>query len=142
MQHSELILTLKNNGCRLTPQRQLIINLLLVHQNELMRVDDLLSEAKVQNPAINATTIYRNLEMLDAYDLIYTQNAKDGSKLYKLVCHTAHHHHIICRSCGQMLPIDYCPIVPQLEALVDTYGFTLEEHHLELYGLCAKCRIT
>lgn len=140
MKTIELLNSLKKKGCRMTPQRKIIIELLIDHQHELIRVDDLLSEAKKSNSAMNATTIYRNLEIIGDLGLLYTQNAKDGSKLYKLVCHTAHHHHIICRSCGKMLPIDYCPIVPDLEALVADQGFTLEDHYLELYGLCQQCQ--
>ena len=136
----ELNHRLKEKGCRMTPQREIIIGLLNDHQHELVSVDTLLKEAKKNNPAINATTIYRNLELFDDLSLIYTQNGKDGSKLYKLVCHTAHHHHIICKSCGKMLPIDYCPVAPQLVALVEEKGFTLEDHHLELYGLCKECQ--
>lgn len=136
----DLIQQLKEKGCRLTPQRKTIMDVLVKNQHVLNSVDALLSEAKKVNPAINATTIYRNLELLDELNLIYTQNAKDGCKLYKLVCHTAHHHHLICQKCGKMLPIDYCPIAPQLEVMVAEHGFTLEGHHLELYGVCADCQ--
>lgn len=140
MQLNELLERLKKEGCRMTPQRHTIIHLLNKHQHELVSVETLLKEAKIDNPAMNATTIYRNLELLDQFNLLYTQNSKDGSKLYKLVCHTVHHHHIICTNCGKILPIDYCPIAPQLEALVKEQGFTLEEHHLELYGKCPQCQ--
>ncbi len=136
----ELIDRLKEKGCRMTPQRTIIIGILTDHQYELISVETLLIEAKKVNPAINATTIYRNLELLDELNLIYSQNGKDGSKLFKLVCHNAHHHHIICKGCGKMLPIDFCPVAPELVQMVADKGFTLEEHHLELYGYCSDCQ--
>lgn len=139
MLQEELLALLKQKGCRMTPQRKIIFELLIKNHHTLSRVDDLLNEAKLSNPAINATTIYRNLELLDELGLIHTHNDKDGSKLYKLVCHKAHHHHIICKSCGKMSPIDYCPITPELEALMARESFTLQEHHLELYGICKDC---
>lgn len=140
MHLDELLQRLKEKGCRMTPQRSTIIHILNKHQHELVSVELLLNEAKVENPNINATTIYRNLELLDELNLVFTQNSKDGSKLYKLVCHTVHHHHIICTKCGKILPIDYCPIAPQLEELLAEQGFTLEEHQLELYGICRQCK--
>lgn len=141
MQLEELLSIIKEKGCRMTPQRKIIIELLIKRHNTLSCVDDLLNEAKISNPAINATTIYRNLELLDDLGLIHTHNDKDGRKLYKLVCHKAHHHHIICQSCGKMLPIDYCPITPELEVLVAELGFTLDAHNLELFGTCKDCRV-
>jgi len=140
MQLDELLSILKEKGCRMTPQRKIIIDLLIKRLDTLSRVDDLLGEAKLSNPAINATTIYRNLELLDDLGLLHIHNDNDGSKLYKLICHKAHHHHIICKSCGKILPIDYCPITPELKAIIAKESFTLEEHHLELYGTCKDCR--
>lgn len=140
MNEEFLFQQLKEKGCRMTPQRKIILNLLLSHSQELLAVDALLTEARKINPAINATTLYRNLDLLNNMNLLYTKNAEDGSKLYKLVCYSSHHHHIICTECGKMLPIDYCPMVPQLEDLVRDTGFTLDHHHLELYGRCSDCR--
>ncbi len=140
MDHQDLLDRLKKHGCRMTPQRTIIIDLLIKHQHSLISIDTLLANAKALNPAINATTIYRNIDLLSEMDLLYSRNTDDGSKLYKLICHTAHHHHIICSHCGKMLPIDYCPIVPQLESLVKDSGFILEAHNLELIGLCPDCQ--
>lgn len=140
MELQELVFAIKEKGGRLTPQRRLIAQLLIEHQHCLLKVDDLLKLAKDISPDINATTLYRNLELLDQLKLLYTQNDNDGSKAYKLICHHAHHHHIICTNCGKMLPIDYCPIEPQLEALLTKEGFILESHRLELLGCCKECQ--
>ena len=135
----DVINKIKEKGGRITPQREVIISLLIAHQEELLSADTLLSEAKTRNPAINATTIYRNLELLEDFGLLYTQRSHDGANQYKLVCHGGHHHHIICKNCGKMLPIDFCPVDSRLKELLDQQNFVLEEHILELYGHCKEC---
>lgn len=140
MEYTEVLETLKKKGCRMTPQRKTILGLLAQHQHSLISVEQLLSEAKKENPAINATTVYRNLELLDDLHLLHTHSGDDGSKGYKLVCHGGHHHHILCTDCGKISPIDYCPIAPELEAMVEAKGYSLEGHKLELYGLCPDCQ--
>lgn len=142
MNEKSLYQILKEKGCRMTPQRKIILNILLVHDQELLTAEALLSKAKSDNPAINATTVYRNLDLLNELELLYTKNQSDGSKVYKLICSGSHHHHIICTGCGKMLPIDYCPLAPALEQMVNDTGFTLEDHSLELYGLCPSCQKT
>lgn len=139
MTSSQIVKKLKEKGCRITPQRKIIIELLVNQQHKLLTADTLIKEARAVNDAINATTIYRNLEALENAQLLYVQKNEEGTNLYKLICRAEHHHHIICKDCGRMEAIDYCPIVPQLKAMVADQGFTLEDHTLELYGHCNRC---
>jgi Fe2+ or Zn2+ uptake regulation protein len=99
----------------------------------------LLSLSQSLNKEINATTIYRNLELLDTMHLLYKSTNDHNITHYKLICSEHHHHHLICNQCGRMEAIDYCPILPSLEALVKAHKFTLLDHSLELFGLCDDC---
>ncbi len=56
-----------------------------------------------------------------------------------------HHHHLVCRTCGQVSDL---PPSPRLERALaeaalrvasDT-GFDVIEHRVDLVGLCANCR--
>lgn len=141
MTYQEALDHLKENCCRMTGQRKIILSQLVAHQHAMTTVDILLQGAKKENPAINATTLYRNLDLLFDMGLLYTDIDEDGTKRYKLVCHMAHHHHITCTDCGQMTPIDYCPIAPGLESMVADKGYTLEGHRMELFGVCDACRV-
>lgn len=142
MDTNYIISLLKTKGCRITPQRKIIITILVKHQYELLTADQLLILCQIINPDINSTTIYRNLELLDSMKLVYKLTNQHAITTYKIICHTNHHHHIICLNCGKMLPIDYCPINPELEALIAEHDFTLIDHNLEFYGYCKKCNIT
>lgn len=139
MKREELINRLKENGCRMTGTRETILDLLLDHQQTLISVDDLHKQASSINPSINQTTVYRNIQQLEELDLLYVKQT-ENTAYYKLVCHSHHHHHIICLGCQKMVPIDYCPIKPALEDLVHKEGFSLTDHHMELYGYCSECQ--
>jgi Fur family zinc uptake transcriptional regulator/Fur family ferric uptake transcriptional regulator len=140
MNFENLKVIIKEKGCRMTTQRKAILEILIKHQDKLETVDDILKICQVDYPEINATTIYRNLELLDQHDLIYKMNIDRHTTGYKLKCMDHHHHHMICLKCGVMEAIDYCPISPELLKLSEEKGFSVTEHNLELYGYCKKCK--
>jgi len=125
--------------CRITPQRRTIIEVLLSHESTLLSADNLLKLCQQKNPDINTTTVYRNLELFDALNLMYTMNIDRNTMGYKLLCSNHHHHHMICLICGKMEAIEYCPISPDLINQATTQGFNITNHNLELYGYCHNC---
>ena len=50
-----------------------------------------------------------------------------------------HRHYAVCTSCGAMIPLHTCPVVEMPQELNDA-GFTVTEHHLEIAGICKKCK--
>jgi len=134
-----LITKLKNNKCRITPQRKAILEILVAHQDKAMTVDELFISATKKRDDINMTTIYRNLELLDKFALLYKIQADPHTLAYKLICHEHHHHHIICSICGKMAPIDYCPLTPEVKQLIEEKGYNLTDHSLKFYGICDTC---
>lgn len=140
MTYEYLVEQIKKSRGRMTPQRELILHHLVDHQQELLTVDDLLHLCQKDNKQINMTTIYRNLEFLEKNNLIYKLNIDHTTSGFKLPCNaTDHHHHMICRSCGRMVVLDYCPMSPELLEKARNSGFTITDHNLDLYGLCESC---
>ena len=138
-----LVEQIKKNRGRMTPQRELILHHLVDNQQILLTADDLLSLCQKDNPIINMTTIYRNLEVLENLDLIYKKNIDATTSAYKLSCDEQschhYHHHLICKSCSKIRAINYCPISPEIIELAHKLGFTITDQNLEFYGICDKC---
>lgn len=135
-----LVKQIKKSQGRITPQREIILHHLIDCQQTLLTVDDLLRMCQKENVHINMTTIYRNLEALEKMNLLYKLNIDHTTSGFKLVCNNnAHHHHMICKSCGKVIAIDYCPMSPELIEKAHNSGFTITDHHLEFYGLCDSC---
>ena len=87
------------------------------------------------------STIYRTLEMLETKGFI-TRTTIMGSDMayYEITPHT-HRHYAVCTKCGDMVPLHTCPVVEMPQELTDA-GFTVTEHHLEIAGICQKCKQT
>ena len=63
----------------------------------------------------------------------------DGQQLFRLCGDDGHHHHLVCTNCGKTVEIE-SPSESWLKGISDKYGFTIERHTLEVFGLCEDCR--
>lgn len=139
MELTNLMEMLKSNGYKVTEQRKAILKVLSINSKNLISVEQLLNEAKELNAKTNISTVYRNLEILEKTNQLYRFVTENGVALYKLACQDAHHHHIICKKCGNTEVIDYCPM-DTLKLLSSAKNFELTDHKIELYGYCNKCK--
>ena len=50
------------------------------------------------------------------------------------------YHHLICKTCGKVLPF-YDDLLEELERRIeDETGFHVLDHELKFYGQCRECR--
>jgi Fur family zinc uptake transcriptional regulator len=84
--------------------------------------------------------IYRALDRLIDYRLVHRIETLNA---YLFCDHGPHAEEVafaICRRCGAVVEIAMKGIMPGLERSAAGRGFTVEEAHIELSGLCADCR--
>ena len=125
---------------KITKPRLAFAQVLVENQNVMLTAESLYAKTRALFPKANLSTIYRNLEALEQLNMLYKITTDKGVNLYKLKCASSHHHHhIICTSCGKVLDIHYCPFDTFAHIAAEA-GFTISEHRLELYGLCADCQ--
>ena len=53
-------------------------------------------------------------------------------------CHSGHHHHLICLTCGSVEETEICA-APAPAELKRRYGFSESSHEVDIYGTCARC---
>jgi len=126
---------LKLKGYKLTRQREAILNAFLACASPIVTAHQLYGIVMTKTPTINFSTVYRNLEMLVHEGIINKVVVQDKTQTYELSSDAEHHHHMICKNCGSVQCIDYCPI----EIISEKHGFKHTEHTLEIYGFCRKC---
>ena len=52
-----------------------------------------------------------------------------------------HHHHLICKTCGKVLPF-YDDLLEELEHRIEKEtGLHVLDHELKFYGQCKECQI-
>ena len=92
----------------------------------------------VKEDKINISTIYRNLNILVDKDIIQKATEING-QIYYLFNNNKHIHHLICIKCGEVVPLDNCPIRDMEEELIKTTNYKIISHSLEFRGICPKC---
>jgi Fur family ferric uptake transcriptional regulator len=51
----------------------------------------------------------------------------------------SHHHHLVCTSCGALVPIDQPKLERLVQHIANDHGYNLTSHHVELQGVCNAC---
>jgi Fur family ferric uptake transcriptional regulator len=115
--------TLHDRGFRMTPQRQLVLD--AVEELEHATPEQICSSVQRLAPAVNITTVYRTLDLLERLGVVRHTHLGHGAPSYSV--HEHEHLHLVCHWCGQVaeVPTDF--------------GFRLDASHVALSGTCARC---
>jgi Fur family transcriptional regulator, ferric uptake regulator len=89
---------------------------------------------------VGLSTVYRNLQVLAAEDLVDTLRNEDGEVLYRECSAKQHHHHLVCRSCGRVVEVRGPAVERWADKAAGDHGFTDVSHTVEIFGLCPDCR--
>lgn len=128
----------QDKGLKMTRPRQAILEVLL-HQPAWVTARDLYNDMAAQQRHIDFSTICRNLDVLTASGLLCrVDRDNNGIFAYRIREMKEHHHHIICRSCGKITPMEFCPL-EQMSAC-HAEGFSELECRFEVYGTCQECQ--
>ncbi len=127
---------LKKQGCRITPQRKLIIE--YFHDSRYhISAEDIINHVQQRIPRVNKSTIYRNLITLEKAGAIYKTESDDH-----FIYHHAeegHHHHLVCINCGQIQECREDLFQDVEKHTLHQYQFQANFQHLVINGLCNKC---
>jgi len=128
---------LRARGYRLTPQRQLVLEAVtaLGHATP----DDVHAEVQRTSSAVNLSTVYRTLELLEELGLVTHTHLGHGPPTYHLA-EKADHLHLVCRDCGRVTEADVS-VADDLVAQVSArHGFETDVRHFAIFGRCADCQ--
>ena len=132
---TELRQTLHRKGLRMTPQRQLVLDAV----SDLGHATPEAVCGRVQEtaPAVNITTIYRTLDLLEQLGIVRHTHLGHGAPTYATARHS--HVHLVCHRCGAVDEIDAEVLDALSEELSRTRDFVLDPTHVALSGLCLGC---
>ncbi len=131
---------LKDKALKFTNQREKILETLYYSQEHLTP-EALHQLIKEKNPELNAgiATIYRTLAMLEENDIVSSLSFGAQGKKYELGAKD-HHDHMICTSCGQITEFVDEVIEQQQHKIAEKFGFTMQDHSMQIYGICKQCQ--
>ena len=127
---------LREKGYRLTPQRELV--LAAVEELGHATPDEVLTKVREQSAAVNISTVYRTLELLEELGLVRHTHLTDRAPTYHSTA-TPEHVHLVCRGCGTVLDAKPEEFEPLTSNLRDRHGFTMDVGHLTVFGRCRNC---
>lgn len=125
-------------GLRLTPQRQLLLDLLRecgghLDANELHRL------ARERDARVSLATVYRSLRLFKELGLVEERRLASEHLHYEPKGEGTHHH-LICLGCGRVIEFDH----PMIEEAIAEVGrrkrFAVTRIELRGEGHCARCR--
>lgn len=129
---------IRSKGCRLTEERLRLIDGIR-RQRGHFNVDILVSCLKKQGLKVSRDTVYRNLPILLEAGIIAQSFRTSRDTYYECACSKAHHDHLVCRECGNVVEFKDSGIEKAQRNVAEKYYFKLEYHYHQLVGLCKKC---
>lgn len=127
-------------GQRYTPNRRALVDL-LHRTSRPLSITDLLERER----SLAQSSAYRNLLVLEQAGIVRRVSGSDDFSRFELTEDLiGHHHHLICSSCGAIEDFDAPANLERamtrlVEQVAGVNRFDVEDHHLQLTGLCADC---
>jgi Fur family ferric uptake transcriptional regulator len=132
-----IVSILDRAGYRLTePRRSLAA--LIANRGGHFTAADLVSEAQAGRIGVGRATVFRTLEILEELGAVERLDLPSGEHTY-VACEPAHHHHVVCSSCGRTEEIVDAGLRTVVRRVARRTGYRVDEHRLELFGLCPAC---
>jgi Fur family ferric uptake transcriptional regulator len=136
--YSDMAASLREVGCRLTPQRMMILAAMRQSAGHIT-AEAIHERVKEQYPFVDISTVYRTLQLLKKLHLITETVLSEGVIEYEL-CEHGRHHHLVCRQCGKTTALDDSFLRPLADRLEEALGFQADLEHFAIFGICAECR--
>ena len=132
---------LADAGCRITASRRAAMEILRKTDVPLCP-QEILEQAQVLHPNLGLVTVYRTVNLFADLGLLRRVHREDGCHAYVLAS-PGHHHVVVCERCGRALEFHGEDDIEALIRRVSTEtGFTIQDHLLQLFGLCSECQNT
>ena len=88
---------------------------------------------------IGLATVYRSLADLTNTGEADSLQSAEGEILYR-ACGIEHHHHLICRNCGQTVEIEAERVEAWADEVATQHGFSKPSHTIDIFGVCGLCQ--
>jgi Fe2+ or Zn2+ uptake regulation protein len=128
---------LRAHGLRVTRPRLAVLDVLA--QGGHLEVDEIANRVRQRLDSVSTQAIYDVLGALARAGLARRIEPAGSPARYEARA-ADNHHHVVCRSCGEVADVD-CAVgaAPCLDPS-DDHGFEIDEAEVTFWGLCASCQ--
>jgi Fur family peroxide stress response transcriptional regulator len=133
-----LIAKLREQDCRITPQRLALLDL-LVHSDEHLSAGQLYERLQTRFPTMSLATVYKTLNLLKDMGEVTEISFSDGDTHYD-VSNPTPHIHLICTQCHRISDAPFVAAPNLTEELTAQTGYQITGHRFDFYGICPDCQ--
>ena len=133
---------LHQEGRRLTPQRQRVLDLFERRGSGChLSAEEVHQQLSEMNLKVSLATVYRSLRLLaDMGFLQELELTESGRRFELVVADHRDHHHIVCIRCGRTEEFESEPVLQAGAEAAKGFGFQLIESSLNVRGICSTCQ--
>ena len=106
--------------------------------SRLPRAQEIHDLLERRGDSVGLSTVYRTLQKLADAGEVDMLRTEDGEAIYRR-CSDAHHHHLVCRSCGATIEVEGPAVERWTRAIAAEHGYSDVRHTLEIFGTCPDC---
>ena len=129
---------LSRQGFRMTVQREIVLSVLHGFQRAAS-AEDIYGQVREASSAVDISTVYRTLELLQEFGLVVSSDSGSGHRMYKLVSVEEPHFHLVCRNCGKVIGVETDPADKLAAFLAEHHRFQMDLEHFHVPGRCKDC---
>jgi Fur family peroxide stress response transcriptional regulator len=131
-----LVRSLKERGCRMTPQRLELVRVIGVSDGH-PSASQLHKTIKRRFPTMSQATVYKTLALLKEMSQVQEISLPEESRYDG--CRPDPHPHLVCTGCGRIADGDLQVEPVAISRLERSSGYRGLRPQIVLYGLCATC---
>ncbi|MEX2457646.1 MAG: Fur family transcriptional regulator [Actinomycetota bacterium] len=133
----QALAALRTRGLRMTPQRQAIVAEIMRSEGHIAP-QSIARRVKQRMPGVNASTIYRTLDLLEDLGMVSHAHLEGGPEYHR--AGEAGHIHLMCSNCEADDELSIAE-AERFRRLIQRHnGFDPDLAHFAISGLCADCR--
>ena len=129
----EILATLREAGHRVSAPTTLVLEALFAADGPVS-----VEELEAASPGLERTSVYRNLERLEALGVVSHVHDGHGPGLYALV-RGADQEYLTCDRCGRVTTLDPAALDGVRAALHEEFGHHARFSHFPIHGTCGSC---
>src|SRR5215212_6563471 len=133
-----IVTALGGAGYRLTAPRRSVAAL-IAEQDGHFTATGLVEAARSRHLGVGRATVFRTLEVLEDLGAVERLDLPSGEHAY-VGCERAHHPHVVCARCGRTDRIADAGLRVVVEEVAKRTGYRVDDHRLEMFGLCPACQ--
>lgn len=132
--------SIKKNGLKNSKQREEIIGVLYKSGTHLSP-EEIANQLRVKDKNTSISSVYRILSFLEKENFITALEADKTGRRYEIAA-KAHHDHIICLQCGNIIEFVDSDIERLQIDIAEKFGTQLISHDMRLFVICPQCKNT